>query len=341
MVGLTAVIMCTAVWPIAVLATLATSSLFVAIDAYQILRENKFPQQLWTKPGQKDYDHYIKQHISAKPPQATSQLTTTLGRWDDVNLEPIIATSIRRKAATWYRTFSKDDTYNILRIELPHTVPSTVINSHVERSGILPDQYGNGTYVKTNPELEKYFTVTTVHGAEREVTQLLAINVLWELLIQLDSCDVELRDNYLYFIWSEGALSDAIIDGRQKHIEAFLKSFLHGLHRDTAYGEQYLQSIDARPRFLSSIESLLATSGALVVLIIAVVMFFAIPYYDNLSDALLIGVIALVPAMAASIGLVLTIAMLLAAGHSLVRTWHLLATARRIRQYALLYETRA
>lgn len=339
-IGLVITVVIVFTWPIAILATFAISALYVIVYAAATLRENKFPKNQWRAPGPLYYRQYIDRHLHAKSAASIDEWKSLTGDRKDLVIEPMFTVPIAKHTGTWLRVVRGSRAHNILRIESPHTLPSTVINSHIEKGDTLPARFQNGTRVHTNPELDKYFTVTTIHGAEKEVRQLLAVNVLWELLVNIDGCDVELRDKHIDFVWDEGTLSDAVIDGRMKNVESFLKAFLHSLRHDTAYENDYLQSASGSKGFLGSVESVMALSGVMTFVISLGVMYFAAGYYADPVDILAFGAMAIIVGGLVSVCLTLTIAMILTAVRSLGKAHYLLETARRIRHYALLYEER-
>lgn len=339
-ISLAATVVLVFTWPIAILATFAVSATYVIVYAATTLRENKFPRNQWRAPGPIHYRQYIDRHLHAKNAAPVHEWRSLTGDIQDLAIEPMFTVPIGKQTGTWLRVARGIRTYNVLRFETPHSLPSTVINSHIEKGDTLPARFENGTKVHTNPELDKYFTVTTVHGAEKEVRQLLAVNVLWELLVNIDGCDVELRDNHIDFIWDEGTLSDAVIDGRTQNIESFLKAFIHGLRHDTAYENVYLQPASGGKGFLGSIESVAVVSGVMTFIISLGTMYFAAGYYGDPIDILAFGAMAIIVGGLVSVCITVTLAMLITAVRSLGKTHYLLETARRIRHYALLYEER-
>lgn len=327
-------------WPVAILTTFAISATYIVLYAISTLRENKFPKHQWRVPSRFYYQQYIDRHLHAAQVQQAPFGASILGNEEHLSVEGMFTVPIGRRHGSWYRVTKSGRNYNVLRIETPHSLPSTIINSHIEQSDTLPLAFSNGSLVHANPELDKYFTITTIHGASKEVRQLLAVNVLWELLVNVDGCDVELRDTHIDFVWDEGVLSDAVIDGRIDSVKSFLEAFLHGHRHDTAHENDYLIARSPDGRILNSIESLMAISGTLTTIIVIATMVIASGYYDAISDVLAFGAIAIILGGLVSVCLSVTLAMLITAFRSVGKTHYMLATAKRIRQYALYYELR-
>ncbi len=220
-------------WPLILLASLTVSAAILARDALHVYNSDDFPANPWPSADDTNRrDNYIAARTHTHTVAASHSLNTLLDYQspeDILHIEPLFGTKIGKYESTWYHLTSAKHrrTYMMLRVSsMRLAIPMTVINSSVESGGLLPYRYKNGTTISISPEIDRKLSITTVHGAQREIRTLLNAAMLRKLISIAGNCDIEINREFIDFVWHEDILTDNVLDGRRQAAAYFIESLL-------------------------------------------------------------------------------------------------------------------
>lgn len=328
-------------WPVICLMGFVIMIFGAGLVAIRMLLRNDFPSQSDDPDVVSNYiDRSAGEHQGAVHLEIdvmNSELTDTLGI-NDVKADVIGSIEIASLPGMWYKVKSKRGTYSILCVKVSHTLPSTVINSLIDENDILPNKFINAQMIDINSQVSDYFKIYTVPGAEQEIYQLLPPNVLWQLLIELDSCDVVFRDRTMYFVWPEGLLSDTVLKGRSRQIEKFVTTFSQGVRHDSS-SNVYLSYDTKKPAF-DTIRTLIV--GAIVITIaISGATFAAIlANHGSLSELIIFPIVIMLPGFIFGLCLMLSFILSLIISRTIFYIWSVISSLPKIKKYMLYYDGR-
>lgn len=112
----------------------------------------------------------------------------------------------------------------VVRLTLPQKLPHMIVDCHVDGAAIdttgAPDFKGNDelVYEPTNTvmrkinlegDFHKYFSLYTEEENIVNALSILTPDVMFMLIEMHAMCDIEIIDNYIYFVWSERKMSKA------------------------------------------------------------------------------------------------------------------------------------
>lgn len=246
--------------------------------------------------------------------------------------------SLDNRPASWSRALIDEKLFDILTVDVEARLPSLVINSNIEGAGILPHRYVDSTAIHVEGDVDKYFDIITSRGNELRVLELITPDVLWSLLLRLDTCDVEFRDNQIVFVWPMVLDSESLYLSRAQRIADFAQRINRAHEREPMPpSESPLVPLNKKQLFGSLARLIVITC---ILALIGGVWFSLQLRAVNPewwpSGILLLTFILFVP----SLMTVFAFAISLASYRSILQLNERLKEATRIRRYLLYYKGR-
>lgn len=318
-------------WPVACFIVIATAAAGLAITAIRGLIREDF--LLTNSTGTDSAEHNLS--------GAETRLLESVGGIKTQKTENL---NIAGQQAYWKSLRNSSGVFDVLCVALPHKVPPVIINSRIDGTDAFSNSFSNAVELDMNEQVSKYFKLYTVPGVELEVYQLLTPDTLWQLLVELDSCDVQLTGNSLLFVWPAYLRTDSIFSGRAKHIEKFSKSLIGNLHHDSEIKDELIPK--NRRLLLNNLRSMSAPSLVIACGISLATGIFAIVsgvkdhnmFYVINSG--LYAVIVFLPALLVGVSIMFSFVLFLISFRTARYTSRTLANLPKIKQYVTYYEGR-
>ncbi len=321
-------------WPIACLVMIAVSCIGITFAATRAIIKGDFV----------DFSHFetivVNKNVS---PISSEEVQLLLGEKPHTTLD-VSSLKVADRPADWHSVRTTRGTFAILRVKLPYTTTPIVVNSLIEDSDIIPDTVKNGIMLDINDQVSRYFKITTVVGAEQEVYELLTPDALWELLVELDTCDILFNGGYVYYIWPEYLRVRLLFDGRAQTVEKFTLSIIRNLHNDTTFAEHLV--FKYRHLLLNSLNAIIKSALWLAFLLSVAIGVFAFINGLMANNGLYIfgspiyAIIVFIPGLLLSLCLMFSLALFFV---SFRTGQYVLLTAMslsKIKKYATYYQGR-
>lgn len=277
------------------------------------------------------------------PLASLPELHTLLGT-PTLSARLIYSLVVAGQPAEWASVRTKRGMFDVLSVKLPHKAAPAVINSQIENTDILPSSFTYATLLNVNDRVSDYFKIYTMPGAEQELYQLLTPNVLWQLVVELDACDVLIREDYVHFVWPEYVLARSIFEGRTAQVEKFTAALQHNIHADTA--AQYSLTFTSHPSRLDDPHNMLRYSIILASILSVAVAVFAIInglHTNNMTyvyGSVAYAILVFIPALLVSLCMILSVTLGIVSFRTMRYVGQTIASLPKVKKYMLYYEGR-